>query len=159
MRDFQPIISPKKLWAVPFRAETYFYKKSKEDDTENDYDWSQILHQKAFIPAVMVSTVDQVLSTEFHTGLWNQKEYALVGSSVIFDEIHAYDGYTIGLITGVIKKIKKYGGRVMLMSATMPKFLRNHFLDLLDSKCLVVAEELMERASNEWAYLDTDLEV
>jgi len=33
----------------------------------------------------------------------------------------------------------------MLMSATMPKFLRNHFLDLLDSKCLVVAEELMER--------------
>jgi len=23
---------------------------------------------------------------------------------------------------------------------------------------LVVAEELMERASNEWAYLDTDLE-
>ncbi|ABN53501.1 MAG TPA: CRISPR-associated helicase/endonuclease Cas3 [Hungateiclostridium thermocellum] len=139
-------------------AETYFYKKSKEDDTENDYDWSQILHQKAFIPAVMVSTVDQVLSTEFHTGLWNQKEYALVGSSVIFDEIHAYDGYTIGLITGVIKKIKKYGGRVMLMSATMPKFLRNHFLDLLDSKCLVVAEELMERASNEWAYLDTDLE-
>jgi len=46
----------------------------------------------------------------------------------------------------------------MLMSATMPKFLRNHFLDLLDSKCLVVAEELMERASNEWAYLDTDLE-
>jgi len=44
------------------------------------------------------------------------------------------------------------------LSATMPKFLRNHFLDLLDSKCLVVAEELMERASNEWAYLDTDLE-
>lgn len=45
----------------------------------------------------MVSTVDQLLSTEFHTGLWNQKEYALVGSSVIFDEIHAYDSYTIGL--------------------------------------------------------------
>ena len=125
---------------------------------ENDYDKFQILHQKAFIPAVMVSTVDQLLSTEFHTGLWNQKEYALVGSSVIFDEIHAYDSYTIGLITSVIKKIKKYGGRVMLMSATMPKFLRDHFLNLLESKSLVIAKELMERASNEWTYLDTDLE-
>ncbi|HOM02917.1 MAG TPA: CRISPR-associated helicase Cas3' [Acetivibrio sp.] len=139
-------------------AETYFYRKSKEDEMENDYDKFQILHQKAFIPAVMVSTVDQLLSTEFHTGLWNQKEYALVGSSVIFDEIHAYDSYTIGLITSVIKKIKKYGGRVMLMSATMPKFLRDHFLNLLESKSLVIAKELMERASNEWTYLDTDLE-
>jgi len=65
MRDFQPIISPKRAVGCPIQGGTYFYKKSKEDDTENDYDWSQILHQKAFIPAVMVSTVDQVCPRNF----------------------------------------------------------------------------------------------
>ncbi|MFZ5989081.1 MAG: CRISPR-associated helicase Cas3' [Bacillota bacterium] len=139
-------------------AETYFYRKSLSDEGENTFDKFEILYQKAFIPAVMVSTVDQLLSTGFHTGLWSQKEYALVGSSVIFDEIHAYDSYTIGLITQTIKKIKRYGGKVMLMSATMPKFLKNHFLSLLGLKAAVVAEELMERASNKWIYLDLDLE-
>lgn len=138
-------------------AETYFYRKSLNDELENNCDEFEILHQKAFIPAVMISTVDQLLSTGFHTGLWNQKEYALLGSSVIFDEIHAYDSYTIALITSAIKKIKRYGGKVMLMSATMPKFLKDHFMNLLDLKVPVIAEELMERSSNEWVYLDLDL--
>lgn len=139
-------------------AETYFYRKSLTDESENSYEKFEILYQKAFIPAVMVSTVDQLLSTGFHTGLWCHKEYALVGSAVIFDEIHAYDSYTIGLITSTIKKIKKFGGKVMLMSATMPNFLKKHFLELLGLKDPVVAEELMERANNEWIYLDMGLE-
>jgi len=138
-------------------AETYFYKSLKKMIRK-----MIMTGLRFYIRRLLFRRLWFRQWTRFVHGIsyriMDQKEYALVGSSVIFDEIHAYDGYTIGLITGVIKKIKKYGGRVMLMSATMPKFLRNHFLDLLDSKCLVVAEELMERASNEWAYLDTDLE-
>ncbi|NMB96101.1 MAG: CRISPR-associated helicase Cas3', partial [Clostridiaceae bacterium] len=111
-----------------------------------------------FIPAVMVSTVDQLLSADFHTGLWNHKDYALLGSSVIFDEIHAYDSYTIALITSTIKKIKRYGGKVMLMSATMPNFLKVHFLKILELKEPIIAYELLYRANNEWIYLDMSLE-
>ena len=35
--------------------------------------------------------------------------------------------YTIGLITSTVKKILDFGGKVLLMSATMPEFLKNTF--------------------------------
>ncbi len=139
-------------------AETYFYRKSKDEAPDSEYDKYSVLHHKAFIPAVMVSTVDQLLSTGFHTGLWSQKEYALLGSSVIFDEIHAYDSYTIGLITAAVKRIKSFNGRVMLMSATMPSFLKEHFLSRLGANEPLIAEEFMDRAHNEWLFLDKELE-
>src|SRR5690606_4332717 len=44
-----------------------------------------------------------------------------------------------------------------LMSATMPEFLKKHFLNLLGLKNAVVAEEFMDRVSNEWIYIDKDL--
>lgn len=137
-------------------AETYFYRKASKYENET-YDKFIMLHQKAFLPPIMISTVDQLLSTGFNTGLWTQKEYALLGSSVIFDEIHAYDNYTIGLITYTIKKILDYGGKVLLMSATMPNFLKEHFLNTLQLEDAVIAEEFMDRVSNEWIYIDKEL--
>lgn len=137
-------------------AETYFYHKASKNEDET-YDKFAMLHLKAFLPPVMISTVDQLLSTGFNTGLWTQKEYALLGSSVVFDEIHAYDNYTIGLITYTIKKILDYGGKVLLMSATMPNFLKEHFLNTLQLEDAVIAEEFMDRVSNEWIYIDKEL--
>ncbi|QUI23976.1 CRISPR-associated helicase Cas3' [Vallitalea pronyensis] len=118
------------------------------------HDAFQLVQNKAFIPHVMVSTVDQMLSTGFNTGHWQFKEMALVGSHVIFDEIQAYDTYTIALITETIKKIVTLGGKVMIMSATMPKFLREHFAKLLSIEKPIIAHELMSRRSNKWCYLE-----
>ncbi len=116
------------------------------------------LHGKAFIPSVMISTVDQILTSGFNSRLWSLKEYALINSTVIFDEIQSYDTFTLALITQTIRKIKDLGGKVMLMSATFPKFLRKHFQDLLKIDKLIVAEELMNRRSNQWRYIDKELE-
>lgn len=117
----------------------------------------ELLHNKAFIPPIMVSTVDQMLTSGFNMGFWALKEYALVGSSVIFDEIHAYDTFTIALITEMIKKIKLLQGRVMIMSATMPKHLKRHFENQLNINTTIVAHELMGRKSNKWRYIDKPL--
>ncbi len=118
----------------------------------------ELLRYKAFIPPVMVSTVDQLLTSRFNLGYWVLKEYALVGSSVIFDEIQAYDTFTLGLITETIKRIKRLEGQVIIMSATMPKFLLNHFSEILNIDSPIVATELMERRHNNWRYIDKQLE-
>lgn len=118
----------------------------------------QLLRYKAFIPPVMVSTVDQLLTSGFNLGYWPLKEYALVGSSVIFDEIQAYDTFTLALITETIKKIKKLQGRVMVMSATMPKFLINHFRNLLNAESPIIATELLDRKHNRWRFINKQLE-
>lgn len=134
-------------------ASTYF--ALQESDALPHF---SLLHAKAFIPPVMVSTVDQILTSGFNSKLWALKEYALINSAVIFDEIQAYDTFTLALITQTIRKIKDLGGKVMLMSATFPKFLRNHFQDLLKIDRPIVAEELMDRKSNRWRYIDKELE-
>lgn len=133
-------------------AETYYALNLEMEDQFT------LLQNKAFIPNIMVSTVDQILSSGFNMGYWCFKEYGLVGSHVIFDEIQAYDTYTIALVTRTIEKIKLLGGKVMIMSATMPRFLKQHFIDLLEIKEPIIAEELMQRKSNVWTYIDKNVD-
>jgi CRISPR-associated endonuclease/helicase Cas3 len=139
-------------------AQTYFALQGNLTEEEDQELRLQLLHNKAFIPPLMVSTVDQLLSTGFNTGLWNLKEAAIVGSSIVFDEIHAYDTYTLALITETIKKIKKLNGRVMVMSATMPQVLRKHFMSILQVKEPIIAEERMQIARNKWRFVEKDLD-
>lgn len=136
-------------------AQTYF-SLHNEDQASDGFAW---LHYKAFMPPVMIATIDQILSSGFNTGLWNHKEFALLGTAVVIDEIHAYDTFTLGLISATIRKIKSLGGTVMLMSATMPKVLHNHFANLLgDGHHQILAEERMNLARNEWMYFDCELD-
>ena len=113
---------------------------------------------KAFMAPVMVSTVDQLLTANFNMGDWYFKELATLGAAVIFDEIHAYQPFTLALITESIRRIQTMGGRVMVMSATMPKKLRAHFQELLKVEKVLVAEELMDRANCIWEYREEGLE-
>jgi len=128
------------------------------DSDFNEKERLELLQYKVFIPPVMVSTVDQMLTSGFNTRHWCLKEYALVGSSVIIDEIQAYDTFTLALITETIKKIKKLQGHVMIMSATMPSFLLKHFTKLLGISSPIVAEELMGRKQNKWRFIDKKID-
>jgi CRISPR-associated endonuclease/helicase Cas3 len=126
-------------------------------DVEDDI-FKQVLRNKTFMTPVTVATVDQLLTANFNMGYWYFKELATLGASVIFDEIHAYEPFTIALITQSVKRIKKLGGRVMIMSATMPRVLREHFQKVLDVKEVIVAEDLMDQAKCIWEYRNEGLE-
>lgn len=140
-------------------ADTFFAQQEDWEQEDLAGNLRLTLHQfQAFLPPVMVATVDQLLTSGFNIGAWCQKEWALVGSRVIFDEIHAYQSYTLGLITAAIEKIKLLGGKICIMSATMPAFLRNHFQSLLEVKTPIVAEELMDRMKCRWEYRDASIE-
>ncbi len=138
-------------------ADTFFAQQDnlEQDNTREDFRFA-LRQFRAFMSPVMVATVDQMLTSGFNIGPWCQKEWALVGSRVIFDEIHAYQAYTLGLITAAIEKIKLLGGSVCLMSATMPAFLREHFQEVLEVPAPIVAQELMERRKCHWQYRDMD---
>ena len=113
---------------------------------------------RTFMAPVTVATVDQLLTESFNMRHWHFKIFATLGASVIFDEIHSYDPYTLGLITGCIEQIKKMQGHVMVMSATMPKKLREHFKKLLEVNEEIAAEELLDRANCKWQYSERPIE-
>lgn len=133
-------------------------KEEKEQEQSVEDKLKALRQYKAFMAPVMVATVDQLLTANFNMGDWFFKELATLGASVIFDEIHAYAPFTLALITESIKRIKTMGGRVMVMSATMPRKLRKHFQTLLGVEVPVVAEELMEKRKCSWEYRDVQLE-
>lgn len=75
-----------------------------------------------------IGTVDQGLIGVLHSRHGFLRLYGLCGRTVIFDEVHAYDSYTGGLIERLIAWLKALRCRVVVMSATLPASRRESLL-------------------------------
>jgi CRISPR-associated endonuclease/helicase Cas3 len=75
-----------------------------------------------------IGTVDQGLIGVLQSRHGFLRLYGLSGRTVIFDEVHAYDTYTGGLIERLIAWLQALRCRVVVMSATLPKSRRDHLL-------------------------------
>ncbi|MCL0038248.1 CRISPR-associated helicase Cas3' [Thermodesulfovibrionales bacterium] len=114
--------------------------KDEEDIWENRRD---ILFNQSFIKPITVGTVDQLLTVGFNSGKWVLKEVNASNSVIIMDEIHAYDGWTLGLIISAIRHFSSLGARFMLMSATLPSSLRQLFSKELFINTVIKEETLL----------------
>lgn len=81
---------------------------------------------------VKVTTPFQLLKWLFGLPHFEIGTSEMVGGLFIFDEIHAYDAHTVGLIREMIRFLKKLGGRFLFMSATFPRFLKDLLQEALD---------------------------
>ena len=99
--------------------------ESPEDEETKWENRRNILFSRSFIKPVTVATVDQLLTTGFNAGRWALKEINAANAVIIIDEVHAYDGWTLGLLVSTINHFSKLGARFMVMSATLPSMLRN----------------------------------
>lgn len=68
-----------------------------------------------------VGTVDQALFATLNVKHHFVRIWGLANRVVVFDEIHAYDTYTTGLIESLLRWLKSLGSSVVLMSATLPE--------------------------------------
>jgi CRISPR-associated endonuclease/helicase Cas3 len=84
--------------------------------------------KRALLCAQGIGTVDQGLVGVLNTRHGFLRLFGLSGRTVIFDEVHAYDTYTGGLIEGLIAWLKVLGCRVVVMSATLPAGRRQNLL-------------------------------
>jgi CRISPR-associated endonuclease/helicase Cas3 len=82
------------------------------------------LFDKTFIRPATVATVDQLLTIGFNGRRWDIKEINAANAVVIVDEVHAYDGWTLGLLVSAIRHFSRLGTRFLLMSATLPSHTR-----------------------------------
>jgi CRISPR-associated endonuclease/helicase Cas3 len=96
-----------------------------ENDRESDGEGERrnFLFDQSFMRPVTVATVDQWLTTGFNLGRWTMKELNAANAVIVLDEVHAYDGWTLGLIVSAIRYFNQLGTRFLLMSATMARNL------------------------------------
>lgn len=82
------------------------------------------LHKYFFFP-VNVTTPDQIILSLLNYKRYTLKSLPLQGSTIILDEIHAYDGETFALIKGMVRRLSQsLGAKFCIMSATFPKIFQ-----------------------------------
>lgn len=84
--------------------------------------------KRALLCAQGIGTVDQGLAGVLNSRHGFLRLFGLSGRTVIFDEVHAYDTYTGGLIEKLITWLQVLGCRVVVMSATLPASRRQSLL-------------------------------
>lgn len=111
----------------------YIYSNEGISDETRD----RIFWMKAFENPVTVATLDQLLLISLNWGRWEPKTVNLVQSAVIFDEIHASQPYTFGILLKTIESLKRFGIPVCVMSATLPGYMIEKLESVLDKPLII----------------------
>jgi CRISPR-associated endonuclease/helicase Cas3 len=107
-------------------ADLYIVDKWKAlRDTNWDGETPKIIEiSKHFSLPVNISTGDQIFPSALKYPGY-EKIYATLGySKLIIDEVQAYDPRACAIIVKMIKDIVSLGGKFLLMTATLPNFVR-----------------------------------
>jgi len=129
-----------------------------QDEEDNPENVRNVLFDKSFIKPATVATIDQLLTSGFNSGKWALIEANAANSVIIIDEIHSYDSWTLGLIIESIKHFSKLGTRFMLMSATLPGYLINLFLNVLPNVSIIRDETLLNSCRNRYKIFDKTID-
>ena len=71
----------------------------------------------------------------------------LTGASVILDEVHAYEPERLGMILELLKElVENWEVRTLVMTATMPDWLRRLWIEVLQAAAVLPDKELYEMA-------------
>lgn len=107
-------------------ADIYLYERSPNIEGER-FRVLELARQLAL--PVLVSTGDQVFPSALKYPGY-EKIYSTLGySRLVIDEVQAYDPRAVAIIVKLIEDIVKLGGNFLLMTATLPPFVRQQIED------------------------------
>ena len=101
------------------RASYMLRRESEEDSLDLR------LFGSVFAKPVTVATLDQYLLAHLHGRHWEERRSLARSATLILDEIHAYEPYTLGLLLEALSR--EPPARLALASATLPELLLQLF--------------------------------
>jgi CRISPR-associated endonuclease/helicase Cas3 len=126
--DFSPYYSTNGYVSLLHGKATYFLYKQYEQEQFKEV---KNLTKKIYSPYKVV-TPFQSIKHFFSLKGYEMGILEMYRGLFIFDEIHAYDARTAGLIYSMCSHlINEMDAKVMVMSATLPDFLKDLFQDML----------------------------
>ena len=123
------LVSGDKIGILHGKANYFVYKAL----VDNEYTYQEVAAQvreqqdltKKICRPYKVLTPFQLLKAFFGIRGFEMQMAEMSQGLFIFDEIHAYDPHTTGLILRMIKKLREdYDAKFCIMTATMPQFLK-----------------------------------
>lgn len=135
---------------------TYFLYKMFEEEKFKEV---KNISRKIYSP-YKITTPFQCLKHLFSLKGYEMGLLEMYRGRFIFDEIHAYDARTVGLILSMCEYFKEeMDAKILIMSATLPDFIKDLFLDSLDIKNEIKMEsrELNKYLRHKCEIIDGDI--
>ncbi|MVM34674.1 CRISPR-associated helicase Cas3' [Spirosoma sp. HMF4905] len=136
VRRLQGVYGEDRVTALHSKALDFFYEEAI-NETNNFQRSEQIARNKRsasrelFYP-VKVATLHQVLKHALHGKGWDMSLFDYQNALFIVDEFHTYDAHLTGMMLATLKWLKKFcNTKILLMSATIPKFLLDRIVEEL----------------------------
>ncbi|MCR9066356.1 MAG: CRISPR-associated helicase Cas3' [Cytophagales bacterium] len=107
------------------------YLLKKDDEIEPQRLRVHYLYNRSFFKHVTIATIDQLLSSFLNWGHWVMTNAAIYNARIIIDEIHIYDGYTLGILLKVLELVEPYNTQFAIMSASLPIVLQEEIEKIL----------------------------
>lgn len=124
----------KETVALTHGRASYMLRRESEREPEED-PLDMRLFGSVFAKPITVATLDQYLLAHLHGRYWEERRTLAKRATVIIDEIHAYEPYTLGLLQEALRR--EPPARMAMASATLP----NRLLSLFPVGELIEAEE------------------
>ncbi len=106
-------------------GESSIYLAHKEDN-EHDYD-IEIAKVKQLSYPITIATADQLVTSVFKFPGFELMYFTTSYSKIVVDEIQSFAPAAIAAIVVFLKEIHSIGGKFMLMTATLPSFIKEEF--------------------------------
>jgi len=138
-------------------AKIYLEKAYERENGEvDDIFKSDFLLSKSFNKPITVSTIDSLLKYFINIGRFNIATKNFLNSTIIIDEVHAYDLKLMGFLKRFLELCQEFKVKVCLMSASIP----NKIKELLgvENYPLITQKDLFEKKANEIIKVETPLE-
>ncbi len=123
--------SPELVGVLHSSSSYYLYASNFE------YKRLSSLYHKIFTP-LKVTTPFQIMKAFFGVGFFEMTLSELENALLIFDEIHVYEPNILGIIIAMLEILKEHSIKALIMSATLPDFIEELFIELLNPKKIEV---------------------
>lgn len=107
----------------------------EEDDIFKSYNSIRLLSHP-----ITVATADQLVTSVFKFPGFEFFYFTASYSKIVVDEIQSFSPEAIASIVVFLQEIQKLGGKFLLMTATLPPFVREEFKDKIED------QEIIERS-------------
>jgi len=97
------------------------------------HSWFADSRKKALLAEVGVGTLDQLLMAVMPFRHQSLRLLGIHNKILLLDEVHAYDGYMVKLLEGLLHFHAAQGGSVIILSATLPATLREKLLSAFEA--------------------------
>jgi CRISPR-associated endonuclease/helicase Cas3 len=120
----------------------YFINELK-DYTESQKLREYDLYDKTFFRPITIATVDQLIYSFFNWGHWVLTGAAAYNAKIVIDEVHVYDGFTLGLLLKTIECIAPYKTQFAIMSASLPELLREEIENVFPANSFEIIKDVI----------------